>query len=360
MKTTSALIKAAALTALFLSTSLAHAFNNFDWENLQSDIHGVAKQTDPNVVNPWGLALASSGNIWVNDNGAGVATVYHQDGTPAPNSSHPLVVTIPPSASNSDGANPTGIVSNTTSFFKVSNGTNSLPANLIFVSEDGMISGWNPNLDGTHALKVKDNGPGAVYKGATMGVSDGHSFLFVTNFRSGHVETYDENFNQVNLGGFPDATLLAGGYAPFGIGNFNGEIFVTYAKQDAAKHDDVAGPGNGFINVFNTKGQFLRRLVSHGNLNSPWGLAVAGFPEGDLEVIGLWVGNFGDGRINVYNPVNGNFFGKPIDPFGNPLDFDGLWGLLVASNSLFFSAGIVDEAHGLFGHIMFIPNSGPF
>ena len=358
MKATSASIKAAVvLTALFLSSALAHAFNNFDWENLQSDIHGVAKQTDPNLVNPWGMALAPSGNIWVSDNGTGVATVYHQDGTPAPNSSNPQVVTIPASASNTDGGNPTGIVSNSTSFFTISNGTNSLPAKFIFVSEDGVISGWNPNLDSTHALKVKDNGPAAVYKGATMGVSDGHNFLFVTNFRSGHVETYDENFNRVNPGGFADASLLAAGYAPFGIGNFNGEIFVTYAKQDAAKHDDVAGPGNGFINVFNTKGQFLRRLVSHGNLNSPWGLALAGFPEGNLEVLGLWVGNFGDGRINVYNPINGSFFGTPKDVFGNPLDFDDLWGLLVAGNGLFFSAGIVDEAHGLFGHITH--NNGP-
>jgi len=358
MKATSASIKVAVvLTALFLSTALARAFNNFDWENLQSDIHGVAKQTDPNVVNPWGMALAPSGNVWVSNNGTGVATVYHQDGTPAPNSINPQIVTIPASASNSGGASPTGIVSNPTSFFTVSNGTNSLPAKFIFVSEDGVISGWNPSLDSTLALKVKDNGPAAVYKGATMGVSDGHNFLFVTNFRSGHVETYDENFNQVNPRGFPDANLLAAGYAPFGIGNFNGEIFVTYAKQNAAKHDDVAGPGNGFINVFNTKGQFLRRLVSHTNLNSPWGLALAGFPEGNLEVLGLWVGNFGDGRINVYNPINGSFFGAPKDVFGNPLDFDDLWGLLVAGNGLFFSAGIVDEAHGLFGHIT--QNSSP-
>src|SRR5437868_7221942 len=121
-----------------------------DWENLQSDIAGVAEQTDPNVVNPWGIALAPSGNIWVADNGAGVATVYFQDGTPAPSSGNPLVVTIPASATNAGGANPTGIVSNTTSFFKVSNGTNSLPAKFIFVSEDGMISGWNPQLDNTH------------------------------------------------------------------------------------------------------------------------------------------------------------------------------------------------------------------
>jgi len=360
MKATHASIKATLLVtaALFLTTALAYALNNFDWENLQSDIHGVAQETDANVVNPWGMALAPSGNIWVNDNGAGVATVYHQDGTPAPNSSAPLVVTIPASASNSNGANPTGIVSNRTSFFTVTNGTNSLPAKFIFVSEDGMISGWNPNLDSTHALKAVDNGAGgAVYKGATMGVADSHNFLYVTNFHAGKVETYNESF--VLQGGFPFADPnLPAGYAPFGIGNFSGEIFVTFAKQKLPdKHDDESGPGHGFIDVFNTKGQFLRRLVSHGNLNSPWGLALAGFPEGNLEILGLWVGNFGDGRINVYNPINGNFIGTPQDVFGNPLDFDDLWGLLVGNNGLFFSAGIVDEAHGLFGHIM--QNSSP-
>src|SRR5438270_12357844 len=143
MRTIHASVKTAlfALTALSLTTAVARA--NFDWENLQSDIHGVAEQTDPNVINPWGMALSPSGNIFVADNGAGVATVYFQDGTPVPNSANPLVIAIPPSATNPDGANPTGIVSNTTSLFRVSNGTNLLPAKFIFVSEDGMNSGWN-------------------------------------------------------------------------------------------------------------------------------------------------------------------------------------------------------------------------
>ena len=208
-----------------------------------------------------------------------------------------------------------------------------------------MISGWNQQLDSTHAFPAVDNGAtGAVYKGATRGFANGHNFLYVTNFNSGLVETYDENF--VLQTGFPfsDPNIPAG-FAPFGIRHFNGQIFVTYALQDAAKHDDVHGPGNGFVDVFDTKGQLLRRLVSNGRLNSPWG----------LEIVNgvLWVGNFGDGRINAYNPNNGNFIGTPRDVFGNPLDFDGLWGLVLGDQGLFFTAGIADEGHGIFGTIFF-------
>ena len=332
------------LAALTFSATMTRA-SQFDWENLQSDIAGVAEQTDQNVVNPWGMALSSSGNIWVNDNGAGVATVYLQDGTPAPNSANPLVVTIPPSASSTSGTSaPTGIVSNNTSFFKVSNGTNSLPAKFIFVSEDGAISGWNPQLNSTNAFIAVDNGAaGSVYKGATMGLNNGHNFLFVTNFHFNRVETYDENFVRVNLTGFVDPGIPSD-FAPFGIRNLNGKIYVAYAKQKPPdNHDDQAGPGNGFISVFDTSGHFIKRLVSHGNLNSPWG----------LEIVNgwLWAGNFGDGRINVYSPSSGSSQGTPKDVFGNPLDFNGLWGLVLTNNGLFFSAGIADERHGVFGVI---------
>ncbi|HME87599.1 MAG TPA: TIGR03118 family protein [Chthoniobacterales bacterium] len=335
-------------TALFATTAFAHA-TAFDWENLQSDIHGVAEHTDPNVVNPWGIALSSSGNVWVNDNGAGVATVYDQDGTAASNSTTPRVVTIPPSATNNDGANPTGIVANSTSFFKITKGINSQPARFIFVSEDGMISGWNPNVESANAVVAKDNGAtGAVYKGATIGVSGGHNFLYVANFHANKVETYNENF--VLQGGFPFTDPTTGpnafpsDFAPFDVRNFNGRIYVTYAEQNPPdNHDDLAGPGHGFINVFDTAGHFIKRLVSRGNLNSPWGMEIVNGA--------LWVGNFGDGHINVYDPNSGSFLGTPRDVFGTPLAFDGLWGLFLGDGRLFFTAGIVDEAHGIFGVI---------
>src|SRR6185312_9870274 len=210
-----------------------------------------------------------------------------------------LVVEIPTAKQNRGTANPTGVVFNGTSFFRVTRNGHSAPALFIFVGEDGSISGWNPTVDPTHAIVAVDNGTNrgvnsAIYKGATLGVAGTHNFLYVTNFHTGKVETYDENFHQVNAGGFSDPSLPRG-FAPFGIRNFNGEVFVTYAKQDSKREDDVAGPGLGFVNVFDTSGNFVRRLVSNGNLNAPWGLAIV---DGEL-----WVGNFGDGFINNYDPV---------------------------------------------------------
>lgn len=147
----------------------------------------------------------------------------------------------------------------------------------------------------------------------------------------------------MNPNGFADPNL-PNGYAPFGIRNFNGEIFVTYAKQDHRKEDDVAGPGFGFVNVFDTSGNFLRRLISNGNLNAPWGLALV---DGEL-----WVANFGDGLINNYGPVTGAFVETLMRADGTPLQFDGLWDLLPLGDGVYFTAGIADEEHGLFGLIM--------
>jgi uncharacterized protein (TIGR03118 family) len=344
MKTTNPCIKISLLfvAAVMFTVASARAVT-YSWTNFQSDIAGVAQHTDPNLVNPWGMAVPSpSGPIWVSDNGTGVSTLYHQDGTALS-----LVVTIPTAARNRGTGNPTGVVFNGTQFFQVTKNGNSAPARFIFVSEDGSISGWNNTLDPTNAIIAVDNGTNrgvnhAVYKSATLGVANMHNFLFVSNFHTGQVETYDESFHQVNPNGFVDPNLPAG-YAPFGIRNFNGEIFVAYAKQDRAKHDDVPGPGFGFINVFDTSGNFLRRLVSNGNLNAPWGLAEVGGH--------LWVGNFGDGLINVYDPMTGAFIETLVRADGTPLQFDGLWDLLPLGSGVYFTAGIAGEAHGLFGII---------
>jgi uncharacterized protein (TIGR03118 family) len=329
------------LFALLFTAAVAHA-DSYSWQNFQSDIAGVAAHTDPNLVNPWGMTASSNGTIWVSDNGTGVSTLYHQDGTAVS-----LVVTIPTSARNKGGGTPTGVVFNSTASFKVTKNANSQPARFIFVSEDGSISGWNPNVDGTNAIIAVDNGTNsgtnkAVYKGAASGVAGGHNFLFVTNFHSGQVETYDENFHQTNPSGFVDPNLPAG-FAPFGIQNINGQIYVTYALQNKEKHDDVDGPGNGFVNVFDTSGNLIRRLVSNGNLNSPWGLALV---NGEL-----WVGNFGDGKINNYDPTTGAFLEAISRADGTPLQFNGLWALFPLGNGVYFTAGIAGEAHGLFGLI---------
>ena len=343
MKTIQSSLNSLLVVLAATSLTVGSAFaDSYSWQNFQSDIPGVAAHTDSNLVNPWGMTASSNGTIWVSDNGTGVSTLYHQDGTALS-----LVVTIPTSARNKDGGNPTGVVFNSTPFFKVTKNGNSQPAKFIFASEDGSISGWNPNVDGTNAIIAVDNGTNngtnkAVYKGAALGVAGGHNFLFVTNFHSGHVETYNENFQQTNPNGFADPNLPAG-FAPFGIQNINGQIYVTYALQNKQKHDDVAGPGNGFVNVFDTSGHLVRRLVSNGNLNSPWGLALV---SGEL-----WVGNFGDGKINNYNPTTGTFLETISQADGTPLQFNGLWALLPLGNGVYFTAGIADEAHGLFGLI---------
>jgi uncharacterized protein (TIGR03118 family) len=314
MKTTKPCRKIALLSFAVAMFAFASArADTYSWTNFQSDIPGVAQHTDSNLVNPWGMAAGSSGTIWVSDNGTGVSTLYNQDGTAVP-----LVVEIPTAAGNTEGANPTGTVFNDTAFFQVTKNGTSAPAVFIFVSEDGSISGWNPTLDQTHAIIAVDNGNRAIYKGATLGVRNGHNLLFVTDFHTGKVETYDENFHRVNPNGFVDPHLPAG-YGPFGIRNFNNQIFVTYAKQDATKEDDVPCPGCGLVNVFDTSGNFLSRLTQRGNLNAPWGLA--------LVEDGLWVGNFGDGKINVYDPTTGAFIETLMQADGTPLQFDGLWDL---------------------------------
>jgi len=346
MKTTSAYTKfGLLLVAAVMSTAVSARADTYSWTNFQSDIAGVAQHTDRNLVNPWGMSVSPSGTIWVSDNGTGVSTLYHQDGTAVS-----LVVTIPPAGLNRGTGNPTGQVFNPTNFFPVTKNGVSAPALFIFVSENGTISGWNPTLDGTHAIIAVPNGtirlgPRFIYKGATLGVAGGHNFLYATDFHNGKVATFDENFQQVNPNGFTDPNLPAG-YAPFGIRNFNNEIFVTYAKQDSQRVDDVHCPGCGLVNVFDTSGNFLRRLISTGgNLNAPWGLV-----EVEDE---LWVGNFGDGLINVYDPMTGAFVETLMRADGTNLQFDGLWDMLAAQNGggVFFTAGIGDEDHGLFGLI---------
>jgi len=324
------------LPVLVLNAATNPPANRYNWTNLFSDLPGVALRTDTNLVNPWGIAPSPNGNIWVNDNGTGLSTVYKQDGTNAG-----LVV-------NTLTASPTGLVFNGTSSFPITEGANTQPSLFIFVSEDGIITGWNPTVDATNAVVAVDNsGSGAIYKGAALSGTT----LYVTNFHANKVEMYDGSFNRIDNGStFVDATLPAR-YAPFGIATINGQIFVSYAKQDADAEDDVSGAGNGFVDIYNTNGTFVKRLISHGNLNSPWGLAAGPTQFGHYSG-GLYVGNFGDGIINVYNSSTGAFQGTLSDQVTSlPLQFDGLWGMLFLGNNLWFTAGIGDESHGLFGSI---------
>jgi uncharacterized protein (TIGR03118 family) len=353
MKTNFRFFSIAAIAVLVFTTIASRADNKkegFDWTNLVSDIAGVAERVDPNLVNPWGIVPSSNNTIWIANNGTGTSTLYNTDGVPVP-VGNPLVVAIPTAAANTEGANPTGIVLNSGSGFVVAQNGHSGPSVFIFVSEDGSISGWNPQVSRGAAILAVDHGAQeAIYKGAALGTTASGPRLFVTNFHAAKVEMYDQNFMEIDTANtFLDPNLPAG-YAPFGIRNINGLIYVTYAKQDADAEDDVAGPGFGFVDIFSTTGQFMKRLISQDRLNAPWGLVLASHHFGKFRDA-LLVGNFGDGRINAYHPHSGAFLGTLSKIDGTPLAFDGLWGLHFIGDELFFTAGIADEEHGLFGVI---------
>jgi uncharacterized protein (TIGR03118 family) len=322
--------------------------------NLVSDIPGVALRSDPNLVNAWGIAFAATSPVWIANNGTGSSTLYLGDGTPAPTPAAPLIVKIPSPSAGATAA-PTGLVFNSTTGFVVSSGAKSGPSLFIFSTEDGTIVGWSPAVDLHNAvIAVNNSGSGAIYKGLATGTSGGKPFIYATNFHDGVVEMYDSSFHLTKS--FTDPTVPAG-YAPFGIENILGELYVTFALQDDEKKDDVKGPGNGFIDVFTADGTWKSRFASGGVLDSPWGLALAP-PSFGKFAHRLLIGNFGDGRINAFDFPSGVPDGTMKDTLGQPMTINGLWGLKFANggpsgrkNHLLFTAGIADEAHGLFGVI---------
>ena len=319
-------------------------------KNLVSDLNGVARITDPNLVNPWGLAAGPSTPLWIADNGTDVSTLYSGGVHESIPKILPLVVAIP-------GGAPSGLVFNATTDFVIHSGAVSAPAKFIFDSEAGVIAAWSPLVPPSSPAQAKFTSPdGAVFKGLAIASTSGGSFLYATDFHNGVIDVFDKNFNKVTLSGtFTDSKIPAG-FAPFGIQLLNGRLYVTYAKQDADKHDDVAGPGNGFVDVYGTSGHLLHRLISHGDLNSPWGLAI---PPNGFGVFShdLLVGNFGDGAIHVYDPNTGALRGQLMNRDGNPILIDSLWGLRFGNGvigtrrTLLFTAGIGGEGHGLFGEI---------
>lgn len=342
----------------------ADSIDSFAQQNLTSDLPGVANTLDSNLVNPWGISFPPGGPFWISDNGTGVTTPYNGLGQPFP-ATNPLVVTIPPPPGMSGPSAPSGQLFNPTSDFQLSPGN---PARFIFVTEDGTISGWNPTVSPTDAVLEVNNSASAIYKGVTLGNNGTGNFLYAANFHDSAVDVFNASFQQIHLSGSFTDPNLPQGYAPFNIQNIDGKLYVTYALQDAAHHDDVAGPGNGFVDVFDLNGNFLQRLVSNGPLNSPWGetLAPGGFGPfgGDLLV-----GNFGSGEIDAFNPSSGAFLGTLDDANGNAISIDGLWGLTFGGggsggnpDSLYFTAGIAGggqtEDHGLFGSLDPTPEPG--
>jgi uncharacterized protein (TIGR03118 family) len=339
------------LLAASAQRALADGTNSFGQTNLVSDIPGLAANTDPNLKNPWGISESSGSPFWVSDNGTGLATLYNTAGTPLS-----LVVTIPV---------PGGIVGAPTG--QVFSGTTNFNSDLfIFATENGTIDGWRGAL-GTTAEVLSPNTTDAVYKGLATGMVGGNQYLYATDFHNGQITVLPGTGAPALPGNFTDPNLPAG-YAPFNIENINGQLYVTYALQDAAKHDDVAGAGNGFVDVFNLDGTFVKRLVSNGALNSPWGMALA--PSGFGSFGGdLLIGNFRDGTINVYDPVTGTWLATLDGSNGMPLVNLGLWDLTFGNggnggskSDLYFTAGIpgdgMVEDHGLFGSIAPTPEPG--
>lgn len=339
-----------------MASTRAKARNLYAVIPLVSDGFEPAPAVDRNLVNPWGLAVGPVGPLWVSDNGTDKSTLYSGDGV-----AQSLVVSLPA------GAAPTGVTFNGGGSFVVSDGTNSGPAVFIFAGEDGRIFGWNPAVPppppATNAVLAHDNSAsGAIYKGVTVATTGAGDRLYATDFHNRRVDVLDGSFQPVGLpaGAFVDPHV-PGDFAPFGIRNIQGRIFVTYAAQDADGEDDVAGQGLGFVSVFDTDGVFLARIATRGLLNSPWGLALAPASFGRFGG-DLLVGNFGDGKIVAYRISDDMRKAEPEGVLrgadGRPIVVEGLWAISFGNNSLagpsdtlFFTAGPGDESHGLFGRI---------
>jgi uncharacterized protein (TIGR03118 family) len=349
---------AAVAVGLPIAASLGQTPNQYTQTNLISDIPGVARITDPNLVNPWGQATIGGSPLWVANNNSKTSTLYTGGVSGSIPSIVPLVVKVV------DGT-PDGIVGNTTGSatdFLVTTPKGTAPANFIFDSEAGSITAWSGRVSGKVATVMFRGGRPDVYKGLALASVGSANYLYATNFRAGTIDVFDGSFHKVT---FPSGPFGAGaftdpgiprGFAPFGIQLINGELYVSYAKQNAQKHDDVAGLGNGFVDVFDTDGVMKTRLISRGALNSPWGLVLAPSTFGGFGG-DLLVGNFGDGMIHAYNPTTGTPQGTVANTDGNRIAIEGLWGLRFGNgtfggpNDLVFTAGIVGESHGLLGEI---------
>jgi uncharacterized protein (TIGR03118 family) len=349
-----AIRRLAAAGAVLVATVVAVAApgaaptNSYKVTPLDSNVPGAARFTDPNLVNGWGLTFNGTSPWWVSDNGTNKTTLYNGNTGAA----IPLVVDV--------AGGPTGAVGNSGAGFKVSSadGARSSVARFIFSTEAGTIRGWDPTV-ALNDTEVAVTVPDAVFKGLAIAtLPDGSQRLYATDFHNAQVDVWDGTWKPIT-GGFVDQSV-PGGYAPFGIQTIGDRVFVTYAPQDADAHDEVAGQGHGIVDAYDLEGNLLARVAQHGQLNAPWGLALAPATFGEFGG-DLLVGNFGDGQINAYEELpNGHFEhrGELRDASGGTLVIDGLWALEFGNgamagpkDTLFFTAGPDDESNGLFGTI---------
>jgi uncharacterized protein (TIGR03118 family) len=310
-----------------------------------------APHTDPNLKNGWGVAFNPQGFVWVADNGTQKATLYDGNGVV-----QSLVVAIPANAGGD--ADPTGIVFNSDTSFVVSKGGKTGPAAFIFDGEGGSLAAWAPSVDLNNAVTVSDSSAtGAVYKGLAIAPAGTTHRLYATDFHNNKIDVFDNTFTKLPVPGtFKDPQLPAG-FAPFGIQAIGSKLFVTFAKQDSDAHDDVAGAGLGFVDVFDIDGNLLQRFAQGGALNAPWGVtqAPSNFGTFSNDII---IGNFGDGTFNAFDPTSGMLLGTLTDQTGAKIVQHGLWGIAFGNglnaqptNTLFFAAGPNDEANGVYGRI---------
>ena len=337
---------------------------------LVSDKVGVVAATttiDANLSNPWGVAIAPGLPFWIADNNSNLSTLYSGMGTNetgAITGANEVGIAIPASAAGVP-ANPTGQVYNGAGGFLISTSAGMEPALFMFDGEGGTIAAWAKD-SGTTAVTVYDDGVAnganhAVYKGLALGSVNGSSFLYATDLHNNKVDVFDTNFAKpANMQGkFIDPAIPAG-FVPFGIVTLNGQLYVSYTMQDAAKHDEAIGAGLGYVDIFDFSGNFVSRFASAGVLNAPWGMAIA--PAGFGSLAGdLLIGNFGDGTINVFAP-NGTALATSMGPLtvtnGGTLAVPGLWALVFGNGdadkpatTLFYTAGFSDQTDGVFGSI---------
>ncbi|MCU1235424.1 MAG: hypothetical protein JWP63_3391 [Candidatus Solibacter sp.] len=362
-------------TFALMCGSWCSAANRFVQHNLVSDVAGMADHLDPCLINPWGIVATSTSPLWVSLNGTGLSGIYDGNGN-----ANALVAAVPGASGvtapvqqcrgTAFGAGaPSGIIVNNTTSFIVG----AAPATFLFSTEQGVIAGWNGAAGKSAAVMADRSAAGSVYKGLATATRSEGPLLYAADFGNGKVDVFDGQMNLLSLpGAFRDPSVSAG-FAPFNIQNLGGSLYVTYAKQNAEHHDDVAGPGNGYVDVYDLNGLLLQRLVSAGPLNSPWGMSIAPAGFGDFGGA-LLVGNFGDGTVNAFDAASGKFLGALQDGTGATIHITGLWGLTFGNgsratpgavpsggdaNSLYFAAGIAGpdtiESHGLLGSIQAAP-----
>jgi uncharacterized protein (TIGR03118 family) len=335
----------------------------------------TAKTIDANLQNPWGIAVAPGSPFWIADNNSNLSTLYSGIGaneTQAITGSPNVGIAIPASAAGVQ-ANPTGQVYNGDGGFLIPTSHGQESSLFIFDGEGGTIAAW-ANDSGATAVTAYDDGVAngadhAVYKGLAIGTVGGATFLYATDLHNNKVDVFDTNFSKpaAMQGKFVDPNMPAG-FVLFGIQALNGNLYVTFAKQDSAKHDETAGAGLGYVDVFDFSGNLVSQFASAGALNAPWGIAIAPAGFGSLQGDVL-IGNFGDGTISIFSP-NGtalaNFEGPLMSTAGQPITFQGLWSLVFGNGdadkpttTLFYTAGFADQTDGVFGGITLTSSPTP-